>query len=359
MKLSHSPDMARKKLQCQGVPDSSRQSFYSFVIRMVSGALMIAGTASNVFGQSQTDSKVVAANSGAVGNSSTTDMSTPTPSDRSSANNAPQVYKNEVGATVDFMLGKGTVTLPIGYALAKALPGGGLNPAVISGDRSTVYYGSTISYSYGRSWYLDLSYEKGASSGSQTVDFQNTVQGLTSGSFNYDDAWYQLYLRYNFKDLLQGTKFKAYLRGGVSLVEAKLKINDVGGLYQQSNDTSDILGNIGFGLTYSLYARPRFRVGLQVEGEGFYGARSQKSTEILPLDYGMGELHASIDNDLYGAIGRGTIHADFRLGQSGRWRLTADAGVQYKYTMITYPGNNGLNELLWGPYAKVGISYVF
>lgn len=359
MKQSHSPAMARKNLQCQRVHDASSQSFYGFVIRMVSGALMIAGTASNVFGQSQTDSKVVAANSLAVGNSSTTDMSMPTPSDRSSANNAPQVCKNEVGATVDFMLGKGTVTVPIGYALAKALPDAGLKPAVISGDRSSVYYGGTISYSYGRSWYLDFSYAKGASSGSQTIDFQNTVQGLTTGRFNYDDAWYQLYLRYNFKDLLQDTKFKAYLRGGVSLVEANLKINDVAGLYRQSDDTSDILGNLGFGLSYSLYAHRRFRVGLQVEGEGFYGARSQKSAEILPLDYGLGETHASIDNDLYGAIGRGAIHADFRLGQSGRWRLTADAGVQYKYTMITYPGINGSDELLWGPYAKVGISYVF
>jgi len=336
-------------------------SAYGSVIRLVSGSLLVAGITLNAAGQTQPEAAATPANN--TGNA--TDLSMPAPAGKEITK--PKVYKNEVGATADFMLGEGTVTIPIGYALAKELPGGGLSPQVISGNRSTVYYGGTVSYSYGRSWYLDLSYEKGVSTGSQEIQINNTVPGHFTGNFDYNDDWYQLYLRYNFQNLLSGTRFKAYLRGGVSLVQATMTVKDVSDpspVYNQNDDTTDILGNLGFGLTYSLYARPRFKVGLQVEGEGFYGTRAQDSTENLPLDNsplggGLGATHASIDNDLYGGIGRATVHADWRLGQAGRWRLMADVGIQYKYTMITYSGASAPDETLWGPYAKLGISYVF
>lgn len=333
-------------------------SLYGAVIRVVSGSLLFAGMAMNAQGQSPVGSAATGVNADANGNAGSDGLSAPPPSGKE-MRVEPKAYKNEIGATADFMLGEGTVSLPIGFAVQKTLPNGGLNPGVISGNRSSVYYGGTISYSYGRAWYLDFSYENGTSSGSQSIQFNNTIPGEAPGNFDYNDDWYQLYLRYNFQNFLAGTRFKAYLRGGASLVEASLKVNTIDNRYQQSSDTSDILGNLGFGLTYSLYARPRFKLGLQLEGEGFYGVRSQDITETLPNDPNLGAMHDSIDNDLYGGIGRGTVHADFRLGRSGRWRLTADVGIQYKYTMITYSGASAPDETLWGPYAKVGVSYVF
>ena len=333
-------------------------SAYGSVIRLVSGSLLAAGITLNAAGQTQPEATTTPANNTSTGNAAT-DLSMPAPAGKEITK--PKVFKNEVGVTADFMYGDGTVTIPIGFALAKALPGGGLSPQVVSGNRSTVYYGGTVSYSYGRSWYLDFSYENGVSTGSQQIDINNTIPGHFTGNFDYKDNWYQLYLRYNFQNLLSGTRFKAYLRGGVSLVDATMTVKDVSdspSVYNQNDDTTDILGNLGFGLTYSLYARPRFKVGLQVEGEGFYGARSQTSTEHLPLSSDL-TVNSSIDNDLYGGIGRATVHADWRLGQAGRWRLMADVGIQYKYTMVSYSGASAPDETLWGPYAKVGISYVF
>jgi hypothetical protein len=322
-------------------------SLYDYVIGLVSGSLLLAGMALSAQGQSQLAAVAPDPNAGVAG---ATDLAMPAP--------APKTYKNEVAVTGDFMLGEGTVTIPIGFALSKALPDGGLNPAAISGNRSSVYYGGTVSYSYGRSWYLDLSYENGVSSGSQTIDLKNTIPGATTGNFEYDDNRYQLYLRYKL-NALEGTHFGAYLRGGVSLVDATLKVGTVSDIYSQTDDTTDILGNLGMGLTYSIYARPRFKLGLQVEAEAFYGARSQQSTEHLPLDYGLGAAKANIDNDLYGGVGRATLHAEWRLGHSARWRLTGDAGVQYIYTAVSYSGANAPDESLWGPYVKVGVSFVF
>ena len=339
----------------------SASSFYDSVIRLVGGSLLLAGMALSAQGQSQpavAAADPTAAAAGAGGGAGTTDLAMPAPAIKDTATQ-PKTYKNEVGVTGDFMLGEGTVTIPIGFALSKALPGGGLNPAVDSGNRSSVYYGGTVSYSYGRSWYLDLSYENGVSSGSQSINLANTIPGATSENFEYDDTRYQLYLRYNFQNALAGTRFKAYLRGGVSFVDATLKVGNQSEIYSQKDDSTDILGNLGFGLTYSLYSRPRFHLGVQVEAEAFYGERSQKSTEYLPQDFGLGAAQASFDNDLYGGIGRATLHADWRLGHTGRWHLTGDAGVQYIYTTISYPGANAPDETLWGPYVKVGVSFVF
>jgi hypothetical protein len=323
----------------------SRPAHYFPAIALVAASLL--GVGSGLQAQSAAPPDAAA---------STTDTAAPAPV-------VPKVFKNELGVTADFMYGEGTITLPIGYSLAKALPGGNLAPQVITADRSTLYYGGTISYSYGRSWYLDLSYENGNSTGTQTINFQNTllngVPGSQNASFNYSDDWYQLYLRYNFQNWLAGTRFKAYLRGGVSLVDATLSAN-IPGYYSQTDDTRDILGNLGFGLTYTVYAKPRFKVGLQVEGEGSFGERSQQSTEDLPLDFNLSTSRANINNTLYGGIGRATVHADWRVGHSGRWRVTGDLGVQAKYTIIDYPNGGGSpDEYLWGPYVKIGASYVF
>jgi len=344
-----SPAAIGNTLSPRRSPSGCHPAFYCAVIALVAGSLLAGGPAA-------------LAQDAATGASPATVAPPDTASPAPLA--APKVFKNEIGATADFMFGDGTITLPIGYSLNKALPGGNLKPQVILGNRSTIYYGGTISYSYGRSWYLDLSYENGTSTGSQKIDIDNTLfggvgPGHINSTFDYSDDWYQLYVRYNFQNWLAGTRFKAYLRGGVSLVDATLTASD-GQYYSQHDDTQDVLGNIGFGMTYTVYAKPRFKVGLQVEGEGSIGERSQQSTESLPFDVGLTPSKANINNDLYGGIGRGTIHADWRVGQSGRWRITGDVGVQAKYTIITYPSGGGSpNEYLWGPYVKIGASYVF
>lgn len=283
----------------------------------------------------------------------------------------PTVYKNEISASADFMYGTGTITVPIGYGLkAHSPPGASFPVNAISADRSTVYYGGTISYSYGRSWYLDFSGEKGTSTGSTSI----TIPGLGGpggsgsfpASFDVNDTWYQIYLRYNFQNFLAGTRFRAYLRGGVSLVGATLNTSNEnlpsahigpGGLYTEHNDTFDILGNFGFGLTYSLYSTVRLKVGLQLEGEGFGGDRSQNITETFVPSTLVGKT--TINDTVYGAIGRLTLHADYRLGQSGRWKLTGDVGMMTKNSWISYPNFGTKPETLYGPYVKVGASFVF
>ncbi|HTV42663.1 MAG TPA: hypothetical protein VMF08_19015 [Candidatus Sulfotelmatobacter sp.] len=273
----------------------------------------------------------------------------------------PTVYKNEVSASADFMYGTGTITVPLGYALR----GTGFPVSAVSANRSTVYYGGTVSYSYGRSWYLDFSGENGRSTGSTSLTLPGLIGPAVPASFDVNDTWFQIYLRYNFQNFLAGTRFRAYLRGGVSLVGATLTtVNDPfssyhsGAFYSENDKTFDVLGNLGFGLTYSLYSTVRLKVGLQLEGEGFGGNRSQDITETFVPRNVTG--NATIDNTVYGALGRFTLHADYRLGQSGRWKLTGDAGIMTKYSFISYPDGPGLkDELLWGPYVKVGASFVF
>jgi hypothetical protein len=280
----------------------------------------------------------------------------------------PTVYKNDLSASADFMYGVGTITVPIGFGLkAHELPGASFPVSTISADRSTVYYGGTISYSYGRSWYLDFSGEKGTSTGSTSI----TIPGVGGGgafpaSFDVNDTWYQIYLRYNFQNFLAGTRFRAYLRGGVSLVSATLTtVNSElpashtppGQLYTEHDDTFDILGNAGFGLSYSLYSTVRLKMGLQLEGEGFAGDRSQDIDEDYVPSSTPG--NTTIDDTVYGVIGRLTLHADYRLGQSGRWKLTGDVGMMTKNSWVSYPDFGTKPETLYGPYVKAGASYVF
>jgi len=278
----------------------------------------------------------------------------------------PTVYKNELSASADLMYGIGTITVPVGYGLHSQSSGpANFKESAVSADRSTIYYGGTLSYSYGRSWYLDISGEDGRSTGSTGI----TIPGLAGSipaSFNVDDTWYQVYLRYNFQNFLAGTRFRAYLRGGVSLVKATLttvnngfsaQYAEPGDFYTEHDDTLDELANAGFGLTYSLYSTVRLKVGLQLEGEGFGGDRQQNITESFVPSQLTGST--TIDDTVYGAIGRLTLHADYRLGQSGRWKMTGDLGMMTKNSWVSYPGFGTKDETLYGPYAKVGASFVF
>ena len=263
----------------------------------------------------------------------------------------PIATRNEISVSGDFLYGQGSVTFPFGFSLAK---GGSLAaPFVDTPDRKSDYIGGTISYSFGQAWYFDVSYAHGNSSGNF-----NLPSGGGDSKFTIDDDWYQGYVRYTFP-ALRGTRFSAYLRAGISYVQADLNDkSDSQGLYEQTDRIKDILGNAGFGLGYSLFSGSRLKTSLQLEGEGFYGHRSQDSRELLG---GGANPSASIDNDLYGGIGRSTVRFEYHLGRSGLFKLFTEGGMEVKYTRINYAdfGIGTLSELLWGPYAKFGVRYSF
>jgi hypothetical protein len=267
----------------------------------------------------------------------------------------PKATKHEISVSGDFFLGEGTITLPFGYSIQASLGGTGIEPSVGEADRSSDYYGATLSYSFGQAWYFDLSYAAGSSSGNPIII------GLPS-TFELEDTWYQAYVRYTFPGL-RGRRLSAYLRAGVSLVESELTWTTTLpqlGFYTQDNEAQDLLGNLGFGVRYTIYANRQLSIGLQAEGEGFYGTRTQDSNETLTEDFGLEPVTVSLDNTLMGGIGRGTVRFEYRLGSSGLLRVYLDAGFQAKFTIVDYPDGGGSeNELLWGPYAKLGVRYSF
>jgi hypothetical protein len=274
--------------------------------------------------------------------------------------------KHEISVSGDFLLGQGNVTMPFGFSLAK-VPGleNNIVPNVAKPDRSSAYIGATLSYSYGQGWYIDAGYVQGTSSGNVDVQLGGPgVQTLPS-SFKIEDKWYQAYVRYVFPRL-RNKPFSAYLRAGASYVQADLTDTTVipaFGLYAQTDKTRDLLGNLGAGVGYSVYSGTRAKLGLQFEGEGFYGQRSQDTLEVLPeAGLGFSFPKVKIDNNLYGGIGRGTVRFEYRLGKTGR--VFAEGGLQGKFTLITYSSSGNFqggnfNELLWGPYAKIGLRYAF
>lgn len=264
--------------------------------------------------------------------------------------------RNEVSLSGDFLIGEGDVTMPIGFSLRTLFPD--VIPLVEKPERSSEYYGVTLSYSFNQEWYLDLGYSTGESSGN--VDLDKIVDG-TKAKFSIDDDWYQAYVRYMIRKL--GTrKLQAYLRAGFTYVQSDLRLESMippFGFYTQDDQTDDLLGNLGFGLQYSLFKPGTVRMWFQLEGEGFYGIRSQKSLERLPEYPGVQAGRETIDNDLYGAIGRGTLRFEYAMGQRGRLKAFADAGVQGRFTFVKYSGLGTYDELLWGPYVKVGLRYAF
>jgi hypothetical protein len=270
----------------------------------------------------------------------------------------PKATKHEVSAAGDLFFGQGNVTMPFGFSLSKALPVN-IIETVAKPDRSSVYYGGTLSYSYGQAWFLDLAYARGSSSGN--VDVLLGPPPALPSSFSISDDWYQAYIRRRFPALLGQPRLSAYLRLGFTYVKAEMTDTTTIpalGLYHQTDDTDDLLGNAGFGVSYALHTTRRFRASLLVEGEGFYGRRSQTSTEELE-HAGFTFPSATIDNDLYGGIGRGMVQFQYSLGHSGLMKVFADGGFQARFTEINYPSLGSFNELLWGPYVRLGLRYDF
>jgi len=272
---------------------------------------------------------------------------------------APKATKNQVSISADYFLGQGEVTLPLGFSLSSVPGFEGYKPEVAKPTRNADYIGATVSYSYGQSWYLDVGYLQGKSSGEVDVNLGIPLPS----NFTIDETGYQAYIRYVPKSL-RGKRLSAYFRLGVNYVDSKLT-DDLtfpnGGYYTERIQATDILGNLGFGVGYRLWNVGHFRLGLQAEAEGFGGVRTQDINESLgdtPLS------PTTINNTLFGGIGRGTVRMEYRFGQSGLLRMFADVGVKVIFTEIQYPsvGNyNGssYNEMLWGPYAKLGLSYSF
>jgi hypothetical protein len=274
----------------------------------------------------------------------------------------PPARKHEVSASGDFFYGQGNVSMPFGFSLGQTLGAQNFPPTVAKPDRTSDYYGGTLSYGYGQAWYLDLGYAQGSSSGDVDVQLGGPDQKPLSSAFTIKDDWYQAYIRYTFPGL-RNKPLWAYLRAGVSYVQADMTDYTVipnFGIYNQTDKTEDLLGNLGFGVGYKLYTGPHFRLGLQVEGEGFYGSRTQKSLETLPQDFGVQFQTVTIDNTLYGGTGRATLHFEYRFGATRAFRVFTDGGVQARFTFVTYPSGLGtFDELLWGPYIKLGLLYAF
>ncbi len=244
---------------------------------------------------------------------------------------APKVTHNEISVSADYMQGYGTITAPIGFSIQKNpdVPPGLVIPAVEPGDRDSTFYGATISYSRGQSWYFDVGYAHGISDGVSSSPIFGTV------NYRVTEDYYQTYLRYVFP--LRGTRFSAYARAGFTYVDGELKADDVSGFYTQKDEVQDILGNVGLGMTYAVYATPnnRFRVSLQAEAEGFLGHRYQNSAEVVQIGTPLVGPDTQLDNDLFGTIGRGTVRMQLRINRSGLARAFTDVGLQGKYTVVS------------------------
>ena len=275
---------------------------------------------------------------------------------------APKPTKHEVSVSGDVMMGSGTITVPLAYSLNKSLGGTLVTPQTMSVSRSSTYYGGTVSYSYGQAWYVDISFAQGQSSGNQAIKTGLLDTTPLPSTFSINDTWYQIFVKYTFPQL-RGKRFSAYLRAGASFVSAELKDNSVlpdKTVYTQTDTTQDLLGNLGGGLGYTVYSSRHLRFGLQAELEAFYGIRTQDSKETLGLLVTSDiAVPASIDNTLYGGIGRVTARVEYRLGQSGLFKIFGEVGAEGRYTMIQYPGAGAPDEMLWGPYAKIGLRYAF
>jgi len=230
-------------------------------------------------------------------------------------------------------------------------------------SRSANYWGTTLAFSYKSHWFFDLAYRQGSSSGNEHVPLGRNPDGSTftvPSEFSIKDQWYQAFVRYEFRP---GEVLQPYVKAGFSYVTADLNdtaVHPAGGLYEQTTKTQDYLGNVGLGVLWRIIPTGRFQVGLQLEVEGLYGARQQDNLEKLPEVGRFDQWQTvKIDNTLYGAVGRGTVKLDYFLDRRALWWLFANIGVQANYTLVDYPDLGQYDELLWGPYVKLGLLYKF
>lgn len=277
--------------------------------------------------------------------------------------------KHQVGVSADYLIGYGQLSLPFGFAIAKSPLNLPVQPSVDLKDRDSTYYGGTLSYSYGQAWFFDFSYSQGTSS----AETAKNLFGVPFPTVEYkiDDNWYQFYVRYAFPQL-RGKRFSAYMRVGGTYVDAALSARgqNAGFGYEQDTSIQDIEGNVGIGVGYSIFSSSKVRLSAIGEAEGFAGTRAQKMEERLAqgaVPAPGSPFQDRLDNMVYGGLGRASLRFEFFPGQSRRLRLFADAGVQFRYTMIEYEQSPGapsfdarsFGETLWGPFVKLGVRYSF
>ncbi len=279
-----------------------------------------------------------------------------------------------ISVSGDYLIGLGNITLPVGYALN----GDGIGRSVQSPERNSSYYGASVSWQALPAWGFDLSYFQGTSTGNfafrPEADGRWTDASVNS-SFKLDDTWLQGYVRYRI-NRFSGTRFGAYLRGGVSYTDAKYEgiSSNNQASYSNVGTIRDFTGNLGFGMEYRLFNIGSVRTRAVFEGEGFGGIRSREFTETtIPISGAN-----TMDNMIYGGLGRLLLRADYNFGRSGEWKVFLEGGVQSRFTLESYekPGrdllsnsgvpltnvtlpNGSQSELLWGPYVRAGLRYSF
>lgn len=264
-----------------------------------------------------------------------------------------KAVRHEVSLSADYLYGLGKVGIPFNFSGAL---GESFDKQVNEADRKSSFYGATLSYSVSQAWYVDASFATGKTTGTMTPDALSIAM-----PFTIDESTYQGFMRYNFPGL-RGKRFSAYMRLGLTYTQA-----DVTGFTDQTasqwygikNTTEDLLGNLGFGMSYTLFTGLHARLAAQAEGEGFFGQRSQSPKELLVAESNIRAEETSFENLVGGGVGRVTLRYQYRFGGTGRLRAFVDAGVQGKYTAIHYKGVGTFNELLWGPYTRVGLGYSF
>ncbi len=267
---------------------------------------------------------------------------------------------NELAIMAAYFQAQGNVVLPFGFSLSKlplvAAYVGNISQTILPA-RDSKYFGASFTHAFNKHSFADLSYSHGSSSGSGGIP-QNILN--VGSTFKITDNWFQAYYRYIPK-YFDGKRFIAYGRVGATFVLSDFAERDNvnGSFYQQKDTTHDILGNLGYGLSYQLpFSTAHHKFQLQQEGEGFFGYRSQKSQESIAQNNLFGPS-ASVNNTLFGGLGRLTLRYQYYLGNSGRIKLVADGGIQVQYTLIHYSSFGTPTELLWGPYIRAGVRYSF
>lgn len=283
--------------------------------------------------------------------------------------------KHRIAGSVDYLFGLGDVSLPRLYSLQQQGGFDDVTPSFRSSSRKSDYVGATVSYAWKNRVFVDASYILGSTKDEEEIEF---LLDNMKADYELEDAWYQLHMRVMLTK--PGARLGSYARFGVSYVdgEGSSFSQGSGGLpydyYHRDTHWKDVFGSVGVGLSYDLAGSLRYAVLLQVEGEGFYGRRGQTIEERLGSARG-----PEVDMptaDLYGGQVRFTVGIDaVPFASVDALRLYLDVGVQARYTEVRYPTDSALsysgspdgakfegitvNELLWGPYVKLGLKYTF
>jgi len=276
----------------------------------------------------------------------------------------------------DYLQGLGHITLPVGFAL----DGAAIGRTVASPDRSSTYYGGSVSWQAFEGIGFDIAYTQGTSSGNFTFQPEKYFPGrwpqaAITSTFTLDDTWLQAYMRYKLPPIF-GRRIGVYLRGGVTYMDASYEgiSQPSQAFYRNIGTIRDITGNVGFGVDYGFRPIKGIRPAIVFEGEGFAGIRSREFNEETLAISGKNTM----DNMVYGGLVRLLARAEYRFGKGERWRALLEGGVQARMMFESYgapdrtlsdeAGNpiasgsfeSGMkSDLLWGPYVRAGLRYSF